>query len=191
ASESPFAPHPSSLTPEESAFAPQESAPTGDAGTASGQAPGGWAPPQHPSEPQPLWQTPEPQGQAHAEPVPQWQPPEVQEPLSLERESQTQAPYPQPEAQTQPEAHIEPEQAQAAGWATPQPTTAGWMPTHVVPTTGMDAWAVPDPTQPTIARLDPGVPVQVVETKGAWAHIVCSNTWSGWVDYRILVQLPR
>jgi SH3-like domain-containing protein len=55
----------------------------------------------------------------------------------------------------------------------------------------MDAWAVPDPTQRAVARIDGGVPIKVTEVAGAWAHVLCSNGWTGWVDYRILVPAGR
>ncbi|MFN2569919.1 MAG: SH3 domain-containing protein [Candidatus Dormibacteria bacterium] len=76
----------------------------------------------------------------------------------------------------------------------PQPapaSTPAWTPSHRVPPAGMDAWAQPDPTQRAIARIDGGVPLQVTETAGAWAHILCSNGWTGWVDFRILVPASR
>lgn len=130
----------------------------------------GWAAPQ-----------PGPQTQAGVEPQAPAQPQSL--PQRAQPETQGQPQYPRPQGQ--------PQQFQAAGWPPSQPAPNQWTPTHSVPPSGMDAWALPDPTQPTVARLDPGVPVQVVESKGAWAHIVCSNSWSGWVDYRILVQVPR
>src|SRR5262250_139773 len=61
--------------------------------------------------------------------------------------------------------------------------------THLVPDGGLDAWASPDGTQPAVARLDPGLAVSVRQWHGDWAHIVCSNGWSGWVDGRRLVPV--
>ena len=60
-------------------------------------------------------------------------------------------------------------------------------PTHLVPEDGVPAWAAPDPTAPVVATLEPGVEVEVIEHQGDWAHIVCANGWSGWVDERSLV----
>lgn len=96
----------------------------------------------------------------------------------------SQQPSAQPAAQPQPEPEPQPVAQQPVA---PAPQAPPWAPSHRVPPAGMDAWAVPDPTQRAIARIDAGVPVQVTETAGAWAHVLCSNGWSGWVDYRILV----
>ncbi|GAA2147334.1 hypothetical protein GCM10009760_38140 [Kitasatospora kazusensis] len=63
-------------------------------------------------------------------------------------------------------------------------------PTHVVPGDGLPTWAAPDPSRPT-ARLDPLLPVRLDLTSGDWAHVVCSNGWSAWVDGRLLVALPH
>jgi hypothetical protein len=68
-----------------------------------------------------------------------------------------------------------------------QPMGAGgWAPTHSVPPQGMRAWAAPDPAGPVVANLAPGLPIQVTEVRGAWARVVCSNGWTGWVDGRII-----
>ncbi len=68
-----------------------------------------------------------------------------------------------------------------------QPVAQAWRATHVVPATGMQAWAQPDPSQQPIAALQPGVELQVTESRGAWARVVGSNGWTGWVDGRALV----
>lgn len=62
----------------------------------------------------------------------------------------------------------------------------GWSHTHVVPAGGLDAWISPDPSTPVAARLEPGLPLQVVATSGGWAQVTASNGWSGWVDARRL-----
>lgn len=67
------------------------------------------------------------------------------------------------------------------------PAGPAWAPSHVVPPGGMPAWTRPDPSEPPVATLDPGLPLQVVETLGEWARIVASNGWSAWVDARRLV----
>ncbi len=72
-----------------------------------------------------------------------------------------------------------------------QPAPQGpWTPGHKVPPQGMQAWAVPDPNSPVIANLGGHLPVQVTEMRGAWARVVCSNGWTGWVDGRLLVAGP-
>lgn len=70
----------------------------------------------------------------------------------------------------------------------PAPAAAAWMPTHVVPATGMAAWAAPDPSQPPIAQLAPGVQLMLAEQQGDWARVVGSNGWVGWVDARLLTR---
>lgn len=69
----------------------------------------------------------------------------------------------------------------------PQPQPASqWVPTHSVPPQGLRSWAAPDPNGPVVANLAPGLPIQVTEVRGAWARIVCSNGWTGWIDGRII-----
>jgi hypothetical protein len=60
--------------------------------------------------------------------------------------------------------------------------------THVVPTEGLPAWPGPDGSSPPAANLDPGLDVMVLERRGEWAHIRCSNGWEAWVDGRRLVE---
>jgi SH3-like domain-containing protein len=56
----------------------------------------------------------------------------------------------------------------------------------VVPAGGLHAWAEPNPAQPPVARLEAGVDIWVADRLGEWAHVRCSNGWSGWVDGRLL-----
>jgi hypothetical protein len=51
----------------------------------------------------------------------------------------------------------------------------------------MPARAVPDAAASPVAHLDPGLIVEVVERRGDWANIICSNGWSTWVDARSLL----
>ncbi|MGV9560485.1 hypothetical protein [Streptomyces sp. NPDC003522] len=69
-------------------------------------------------------------------------------------------------------------------------TSPGFRPTHVVPQRGMPAWETPDPARPTVP-LDPLLPVRLVERRGDWAQVLCSNGWSAWVDGRHLVAVPQ
>jgi hypothetical protein len=62
--------------------------------------------------------------------------------------------------------------------------------THVVPQSGMPAWEAPDVSRPT-TPLDPLLPVQLTERRGDWGRIVCANSWSAWVDGRLLVPVPQ
>lgn len=69
------------------------------------------------------------------------------------------------------------------------PPAAAYAPSHAVPDGGLAAWDVPDGTRPPTATLDPGLDVQVLEQRGQWAHVVCSNGWDAWVDAGRLVPL--
>lgn len=110
---------------------------------------------------------------------------------------------PQPSVQPQPEPEPQPQAAQplpspsfggSAGWSTPSgqpaptaaPASVGFAPTHTVPPQGLQAWAAPDPAGVVVATLGGGLPIQVTEVRGAWAHVLCSNGWRGWVDGRII-----
>jgi hypothetical protein len=75
---------------------------------------------------------------------------------------------------------------QPAQQAQPAPAQAAFAPTHTVPPQGMQAWAAPDPTGAVVATLGGGLPIQITEVRGAWAHVLCSNGWAGWVDGRII-----
>jgi hypothetical protein len=64
---------------------------------------------------------------------------------------------------------------------------ADYSQTHVVPSDGLPAWAEPEGSGPPAANLDPGLDVMLLESRGAWAHIRCSNGWEAWVDERRLI----
>ncbi|HUG88001.1 MAG TPA: SH3 domain-containing protein [Actinomycetota bacterium] len=74
----------------------------------------------------------------------------------------------------------------AAAAPPPPPAASTFAPTHKVPEGGMSAWATPDPSAPVAAQLAGGVELQVVEQRGAWAQVMGSNGWTGWVDSRLL-----
>ena len=59
--------------------------------------------------------------------------------------------------------------------------------THVAPTEGLPAWIEPDGSAAPAANLDPGLDVMLIESRGDWAHVRCSNGWEAWVDGRRLV----
>lgn len=61
--------------------------------------------------------------------------------------------------------------------------------THTVPAGGLDARPQADPDLAPVARLDPGLEVEVLRSWGAWAEIACSNGWKAWVDARLLADL--
>jgi SH3 domain-containing protein len=67
--------------------------------------------------------------------------------------------------------------------------TTSFSPSHESPPGGVPAWGNPDPSQPTVATIDAGVPFTVVERLDDWARVVCSNGWSGWVDARRIVAV--
>jgi hypothetical protein len=66
-----------------------------------------------------------------------------------------------------------------------------WTPTHTIPETGdgQPAWEHADRTVDSVATLDPGLPVRVVEQRDGLAQIVCSNGWVGWTDAEPLEQI--
>jgi hypothetical protein len=64
---------------------------------------------------------------------------------------------------------------------------ASFSPTHTAPSDGMDAWSEPDPNRGPDNRLDPDLPVQVLEETTGWARVRCSNGWKTWVDASELV----
>jgi hypothetical protein len=79
-----------------------------------------------------------------------------------------------------------------AGWVdgrtlVPFPSQATWAPTHVVPPKGTQARAAPDSAGAVVATRRGHLRVQVTEVRGAWAHVLCSNGWTGWVDDRLLL----
>jgi hypothetical protein len=108
----------------------------------------------------------------------------------------TPAPLPQPSFTPQPAQPVvaQPVAAQPAytpqpyqAQPVPQPAPAGqWAPSHSVPPQGLRAWGAPDPAGPVVANLAPGLPIQVAEVRGAWARVICSNGWTGWIDGRII-----
>jgi hypothetical protein len=76
--------------------------------------------------------------------------------------------------------------ATARGWAA---DTSAWRPTHLVPDGGIPAWATPDPAGVPVARIDAGVELQLLELARGWAHILCANGWSAWVNGRAIKEL--
>ena len=66
-------------------------------------------------------------------------------------------------------------------------STPGFIPTHRVVASGVDARESPDMAQPVAARLDPGLLVSVINTWGGWSKVKCENEWEAWVDTRGLV----
>ena len=64
---------------------------------------------------------------------------------------------------------------------------ADYSPTHAVPAGGLPAWAGPDGSAAPAANLDPGLDVMLIESRGDWAYVRCSNGWEAWVDGRRLI----
>jgi hypothetical protein len=95
------------------------------------------------------------------------------------------APVAEPVPEPAVEAAVEPEPAPEPPPAAP----ASWAPTHVVPAAGLVTYADAEAGGGENGRLDPGLDVQVVDQRGDWAKVLCSNGWSAWVDARQL--LPR
>ncbi|MFY9615997.1 MAG: hypothetical protein WAT58_11425, partial [Candidatus Dormiibacterota bacterium] len=57
-------------------------------------------------------------------------------------------------------------------------------PTHTAPAGGLPTWSAPDPAAAADNRLDPLLEVQVMQETTGWAHILCANGWTAWVDSR-------
>ncbi|MFE9613920.1 hypothetical protein [Streptomyces sp. NPDC006012] len=70
------------------------------------------------------------------------------------------------------------------------PASPDHRPRPAVSRSGRPAWETPDPARPTVP-LDPLLPVRLTEWHGDWAHIVCANGWTAWVDGRFLVAVPH
>ena len=78
--------------------------------------------------------------------------------------------------------------ATVAAPAAPVAVDTGFRATHRAPAGGLDAFEAPGATT-SVARLDPGLDVVVLEQQGDWAHVRCSNGWETWVDARVLTSL--
>ncbi|MEU4065744.1 YrhB domain-containing protein [Streptomyces wedmorensis] len=100
---------------------------------------------------------------------------------------------PGPAPAVSPEAPTEVRRSEPGPVPASPPTLAAtrppWQPTHQVPADGMPAWAEPDPNRAPVARIDARVELQILERAGDWAHIICSNGWSAWVDGRVMEPL--
>ncbi len=57
---------------------------------------------------------------------------------------------------------------------------------HVVNGYGAPAWTEADAASASAPPLDPGLPVQVLESWGEWARVRCENGWETWTDGRTL-----
>lgn len=61
---------------------------------------------------------------------------------------------------------------------------------HRIPGEGLPAWRQPDPNASPEVTIGGGLLVQVLEQHAnGWAHILCDNGWSAWVDGRRLVPI--
>jgi RsiW-degrading membrane proteinase PrsW (M82 family) len=87
------------------------------------------------------------------------------------------------EAAAQPQPVAQPVAAPA-----PPPPAPTWVPTHLVPPGGMQAWHAPDPSQPPMVNLPERLELVVENWAGAWALVRAVNGWRGWVDGRRLVE---
>jgi hypothetical protein len=66
----------------------------------------------------------------------------------------------------------------------------GFHATHRAPAAGLPTWDTPDPNRPAGPRLEPDLPVRVLEQSTGRARVRCSNGWEAWVDATQLVRLP-
>jgi hypothetical protein len=99
------------------------------------------------------------------------------------------APAPSPSAVPAPPPPPAPAPSPSVAPTPPAPAPlppAPWRATHRVGAQGAAAYTKPGDAQPA-ARLDPWLDVQLVEENASgWARVVCSNTWSTWIDRRML-----
>jgi hypothetical protein len=72
--------------------------------------------------------------------------------------------------------------------ADPEPTGAGFVATHRVPESGLQAWGAPDPAGNVVATLPAGTAVALKERRGDWARVLRDDGWDGWVDARRLEE---
>jgi len=107
------------------------------------------------------------------------------QPVQAQPVQQTYTPQPAQTYQAQPVQSYQAQPVQAQPVQQPAPI-GGWAPSHSVPAQGLRAWGAPDPSGPVVANLAPGLPIQVAEVRGAWARVICSNGWTGWIDGRII-----
>ena len=70
----------------------------------------------------------------------------------------------------------------------PAVSVPDWSPTHRVPAGGVAVWAVPDPSQPPVASLPPGLELVVESRIDDWALVRAAGGWRGWIDGRLLVE---
>lgn len=90
-------------------------------------------------------------------------------------------------------AHVRQHDAPLEGWvpgsSIHRQGESQWVATHRIPTGGLDAWEVPDPSRPVAAKVGEGTEVALAERLGDWAKIRTSNGWEGWVDGRRLLSM--
>ncbi len=113
--------------------------------------------------------------------APQPMPTEVAPPQATPAPAEVVPTPPPPPPPPPPPAAVEP--------APPPAAEPEFAPTHLVPPTGLTTRERPDPKHKPDHRLDPGLPLHVVERAGDWARVRCSNGWETWVDGRNLA--PR
>lgn len=80
-------------------------------------------------------------------------------------------------------AELEAARAAATGMELPP---ARWTATHIVPDGGLSAWSSPDGATSPAATLAAGTELQAMERQGDWMLVAASNSWTGWVDARLL-----
>lgn len=64
----------------------------------------------------------------------------------------------------------------------------GFVATHRVPASGLQAWEAPDPAGNVVATLSAGTAVVLAERRGDWARVLRDDGWAGWVDARRLEE---
>jgi RsiW-degrading membrane proteinase PrsW (M82 family) len=129
-------------------------------------------------------ESPAPKGRAKVAPQAEAVPAAEAAPVQQAAAAAQEAAQP-PTAATQPA--LQPA-AQPAAAPAPPPPAPSWVPTHLVPPGGMQAWHAPDPSQPPMVNLPERLELVVENRAGAWALVRAVNGWRGWVDGRRLVE---
>jgi uncharacterized protein YgiM (DUF1202 family) len=80
--------------------------------------------------------------------------------------------------------------AQAPG-ATPAERTAGFTPTHVVATNGLNLRAGPNSSSAVVRPYPRGTPVAVTETANSWMRVLLEDGTTGWMFGRYLAAHPQ
>lgn len=123
-------------------------------------------------------------------PPPVVEPVEMVEPTGSAESAEATAQVTGPAEPVEPVGQVGSGGEEPASEAADAETLMGWAPTHTAPEDGLVTYAGSEEGGGENGRLEPGLPVQVVERNDQWARIICSNGWAAWVDADRLVEHP-